>query len=77
VPPDTIKQLGTGEAVVIQKSPHATRRVVLFKPGSPKPPGEGKGPELEAALRRAAFESMYPPDVSAAAVERTQEQAAA
>jgi len=59
VPPDTVKQLGTGQAVVIQKNPHVTRRVALFKSAAPNPLGEGQGPELEAALRRAAFEAMW------------------
>jgi type IV secretory pathway TraG/TraD family ATPase VirD4 len=75
VPPDTVKRLGTGQAVVVQKEPHTARRVTLFKPGPTGPLGKEQGPELEAARRRAAFECMWltPPDVEGGQGDRSAE----
>jgi hypothetical protein len=64
VPPDTIKQLRTGQAVVIQKEPHTAKRAAIFTPSPPELPGNGQDAVLEAALRRTAFERMYPPEAA-------------
>jgi hypothetical protein len=60
VAPDTIKQLRTGEAIVISKQPHSARRAAVFEPpGDSRQSGQ---PDTvgEAELRVAAFDRMYP-----------------
>lgn len=70
VAPDTIKQLRTGEAVVIQKEPHMAKRIAVFAHERSRPAvPTATGREFEAARRRAAFVAMYPEERAGSAAE--------
>ncbi len=75
IAPDTIKQLRVGQAVVIQKEPHTAKRAALFKPGPCELPREARHAELEAGLRRTAFERMYRVSARADEVATSQREA--
>lgn len=57
IAPDTIKQLGVGEAVLVQKNPHRASRVRIYSPPTADPAGtDGLRPLI---LRQQALEQFY------------------
>lgn len=60
IAPDTVKQLETGQAIVIPKKPHAVHNVRIPRPGWPHGLDDAASePTVESNRRHLAYEKMY------------------